>query len=391
VPRFFLGGISSLVPFVVIIGALVIFGRTLPNRAAIVERAHVPMSLDRVHKSLWGGTIVFAVIVLNANDPTIRFAALESMFVATLLLSVVVLTGFVGQVSLAQLSFAGFSAFMLSRFGSVLPFPLGPLAAIAVTTVVGTLVSIPALRVRGVQFAIVTFSVAVVFDDLFFRSPTFVGRGGMATVEPPRIAGVDLGIVGAGQFPARGFGYSSLVVLVSCAFIVVGVRRGRLGRRFLAVRSNERAAAAAGINVGRTKVAGASLASFIAAVAGVMFAYKNTTFNGGGLEAQDGLELLALAYLGGIGSIAGAVMGGLLAPSGLFVVAILGGGASNTQFLLTGLGLVIVAVRFPEGIAGLGQMLRRKILAPVALPESVDDEAALVFEVGPEVGPLDRP
>ena len=79
----------------------------------------------------------------------------------------------------------------------------------------------------------------------------------MATVEPPRIAGVDLGIVGAGQFPARGFGYSSLVVLVSCAFIVVGVRRGRLGRRFLAVRSNERAAAAAGINVGRTKVAGA--------------------------------------------------------------------------------------------------------------------------------------
>ena len=122
-----------------------------------------------------------------------------------------------------------------------------------------------------------------------------------------------------------------------------------------------------------------------------MFAYKNTTFNGGGLEAQDGLELLALAYLGGIGSIAGAVMGGLLAPSGLFVVAILGGGASNTQFLLTGLGLVIVAVRFPQGIAGLGQMLRRKILAPVALPESGDDEAALVFEVGPEVGPLDRP
>ena len=391
VPRFFLGGISSLVPFVVIIGALVIFGRTLPNRAAIVERAQVPMSLDRVHKGLWGGSILLAVIVLNANDPTIRFAALESMFVATLLLSVVVLTGFVGQVSLAQLSFAGFSAFMLSRFGSVLPFPLGPLVAIAVTTAVGTLVSIPALRVRGVQFAIVTFSVAVVFDDLFFRSPTFVGRGGMATVEPPRIAGVDLGIVGDGQFPARGFGYFSLVVLVSCAFIVVGVRRGRLGRRFLAVRSNERAAAAAGINVGRTKVAGASLASFIAAVAGVMFAYKNTTFNGGGLEAQDGLELLALAYLGGIGSIAGAVIGGLLAPSGLFVVAILGGGASNTQFLLTGLGLIIVAVRFPQGIAGSRQMLQRKILAPAEPPEPVADEAAIVLEVGPELEPHHRP
>ena len=92
-----------------------------------------------------------------------------------------------------------------------------------------------------------------------------------------------------------------------------------------------------------------------------MFGYKATTFNGGGLTAQDGLQLLALAYLGGIGSIAGSVVGGVLAPSGLFAVVILGGGSSIDQFLITGLGLVLVAVKFPQGIAGSWQMLRQRM------------------------------
>jgi branched-chain amino acid transport system permease protein len=381
VPRFFLGGISSLVPFVVIVGALVIFGKSLPSRGAIMERAHVPVMPARTRPWLAGVMIVVAAIVLSSGDPTVRFAALQTLFVTTLLMSVVVLTGFVGQVSLAQLSFAGFSAFMLSRFDTALPFPLGPVAAVAVTTLLGTLIGVPALRVRGVQFAIVTFSVAVVFDDLLFRSPTFVGRGGVAEVVPPRLAGIDLGIAGSGQFPDRRFGYLMLLVTIACAVMVVGVRRGAVGRRLLAVRANERAAAASGISVARTKVLGAAIASFLAAIAGIMFAYKSTTFNGGGLEAQDGLELLALGYLGGIGSIAGAVIGGLLAPSGLLVVVILGGGSSIDQFLVTGLGLIVVAVRFPQGVAGTWVMLRRRMSDDDEPDDTGTPSSADTFEV----------
>ncbi len=361
VPRFFLGGISTLVPFVAIVVALIIVGKRLPNRAAILERAQVPVVLGRANPVVWSVTIGIAVVVLASNDPTVRFAAMQTVFVATLLMSIGLLTGLVGQVSLAQLSLAGFSAFMLSRFDTTLGFPLAPLAAVAATVVVGTLVSIPALRVRGVQFAIVTYSLAVVFDDLLFRSPTFVGRGGIAEVEAPIIGGLELGIFDGGQFPAKRFGFLMLLVALCCALVVLGVRRGALGRRFLAVRANERAAAAAGINVARTKVLGAALAAFLAGVAGLMFGYKATTFNGGGLTAQDGLQLLALAYLGGIGSIAGSVVGGILAPSGLFAVAILGGGSSIDQYLITGLGLVVVAVKFPQGIAGSWQMLRRSV------------------------------
>jgi branched-chain amino acid transport system permease protein len=310
---------------------------------------------------VWGFTIVVAIVILASDDSTVRFAALQTIFVATLLMSIGLLTGLVGQVSLAQLSLAGFSAFMLSRFDTTLGFPLAPVAAVGTTVVVGTLVSIPALRVRGVQFAIVTYSLAVVFDDLLFRSPTFVGRGGIAEVDAPALGGLEFGIFGAGEFPAKRFGYVMLAVALFCAVVVLGVRRGALARRFLAVRANERAAAASGINVARTKVLGASLASFVAGVAGLMFGYKATTFNGGGLSAQDGLQLLALAYLGGIGSIAGSVVGGVLAPSGLFAVVILGGGSSIDQYLITGIGLVIVAVKFPQGLAGSWQMLHRRM------------------------------
>ncbi|MEP4650676.1 MAG: hypothetical protein ABJ314_10870, partial [Ilumatobacter sp.] len=137
--------------------------------------------------------------------------------------------------------------------------------------------------------------------------------------------------------------------------------------------------------VARTKVLGAAISSLLAAVAGVMIAYKSSTLTGGGLTAQDGLQLLALAYLGGIGSLGGAVVGGILAPSGLFTVAILGGGSSIDQFLFTGLGLVLVAVKFPEGIAGSWTMFlrsRRRALAPSA--ESNDrPDRLIVFDAEP--------
>ena len=395
VPRFFQGGISTLVPFVAIVGALLLVGKRLPARDAILERAQVPVTIGRAHPLVWVVTTILAVVILSSNDPTVRFAALQTLFVTTLLMSIGLLTGLVGQVSLAQLSLAGFSAFMLSRFDTSLGFPLAPLVAVVVTVVVGTVVSIPALRVRGVQFAIVTFSLAVVFDDLLFRSPTFVGSGGVATVEAPSIGGVAFGIFDGGTFPSKRFGLVMLVATLFCAAVVVGVRRGTLGRRFLAVRANERAAAAAGIDVARTKVIGAAVASFIAAIAGLMFGYKATTFNGGGLSAQDGLAILALAYLGGIGSISGAVVGGILAPSGLFTVAILGGGSSIDQFLLTGLGLVLVAVAFPRGLAGTWQMVRDRLVERPDDPvrTTPPGEEITIAVVGPTSGssaPSDR-
>jgi branched-subunit amino acid ABC-type transport system permease component len=388
VPPFFQGGISTLVPFAAIVVALMVVGSRLPNRAAILELRQVPVVITRPRLAVWAVVIAVAAVMLASNDATIRFAAMQTLVVTTLLMSIGLLTGLVGQVSLAQLSLAGICAFLLSRLDTGLGFPLAPVVAVVITVVVGTLVSIPALRVRGVQFAILSFSLAVVVDDLLFRSPVFVGSGGLAEVEAPVVFGIDVGIFGGEGFPSRRFGFLLLAAALLCAALLVGVRSGPLGRRFLAVRANERAAAASGISVARTKVVGAALSSFVAAIAGVMIGYKSTTLTGAGLSAQDGLALLALAYLGGIGSIGGAVVGGILAPSGLFTVAILGGGSSIDQFLLTGVGLVLVAVKFPEGVAGSWTMLlrsRRRALerASPAVESTAEADRPIVFENEP--------
>ena len=96
--------------------------------------------------------------------------------------------------------------------------------------------------------------------------------------------------------------------------LVVNVRRSAVGRRMLAVRANERAAAAGGINVPRTKLLGAALGSFLASVAGVMMGYKFVDFSNAGFEASRGLAVVALAYIGGIATVGGAFVAGILAP-----------------------------------------------------------------------------
>ena len=358
VPNLLQGGFSSLVPFAVIVVMLIIGGRTLPDRSFVVEQGRRPPAAPP-RWQVWCPLVGAAAVMIAIGDSPLRFALMQTLFVSTLLMSVVLVTGFIGQVSLAQLSFAGFAAFMLSRFDG-LGFPLAPIAAIAVTTAVGTLVSIPALRVRGILFAIVSFSVAVVFDEVLYRSPTFVGNGGLARVAEPRLFGVDLGIYAGGDFPSRRFGFVALACCVGCALMLVGLRRSGLGRRMFAVHSNERAAAAAGIDVPATKVTAAMLASMVAGVAGVMFAYKAVDFTGSGLSAQDGLQLLALAYIGGIGTLGGAVLAGVLAPSALAIHVLIGGGSSIEQYLLTGLALIVVTVAVPGGLAGLPDLIRRR-------------------------------
>ena len=362
IPTFLLGGFSTVVPLVVIVVALVLLGRSLPGRGTSSEDRQPWSPLPNLSPGLVVPAVAALVAVLAWGSPGLRLATIESLVMAVLMLSIVVLTGFIGQVSLAQLAFAGFSAFMLARFAGRwdVPFPLSPLLAVAVTTAFGTVLGIPALRIRGVQFAIVTLAAAVAIEQLLFRSPSFTGFGGVAHVDPPSVLGFDLGIIGTGEYPNRSFGFLTLGVTLACMLLVANVRRSHTGRRFLAVRSNERAAAAAGVDVARTKLLAAALSSFVAAVSGVLFAYKNIDFSQAGLEASRGLQILALAYLGGVGSIAGAVVAGLLVPSGV-VSELAGRSSSVTQLLVSGVGLVVVARRFPGGIASAGPWIARRV------------------------------
>ncbi|CAN5566953.1 hypothetical protein BH23ACT3_BH23ACT3_14580 [soil metagenome] len=353
VPNFLLGGFDTVVPFVAIVLALVVAGRTVPDRGTLLEHRHPLAPRPTLRAPACASLLVASVVLMAFGSSGLRLAAITSMSVILLSLSIVVLTGYVGQVSLAQLSLAGFAAFMLSRFADRwgMPFPIGPLMALVATTMLGVLIGLPALRIRGIQFAIVTLAAAVAIEQLLFRNPGFVGFGGLAHVDPPELFGFEFGIIGPGEYPYRPFGFFVLALTVAGIALVANVRRGALGRRLLAVRANERAAAAAGVNIARTKIMAAGISSFLAGLSGIVFAYKNVDFSWAGLESTRGLQLLALTYLGGVGSIAGAVIAGGLAPSGLLLVAIGSPGGFGPQLLLTGVGLIVVTIWFPGGIA----------------------------------------
>jgi len=369
VPRLLSSGFDSALPFLVIVTVLTLAGKTLPRRGALLETAQ-PFSPRPPRSASIALVAGLGLVVILFSSSVLRLALVQSLVVTGLMLSMVVIAGLVGQVSLAEFAFAGMAAFLLARFGTIWgwPFPLSPLAAIAVTTAVGVLVGLPAVRIRGVQLAVVTLAFAVAIEQLLFHNNDFVGPLGVAHAPRPQLFGIDLEILGA-DYPRRAFGVFVLVTVVACVVMVRNLRRSSTGRRFLAVRANERAAAAAGVDVVRTKLVGAGMAAFLSSVSGVLLGYLFLDYSSVGFESLRGLGILTLAYVGGIGSVGGAVIAGLLTPSG-FVAQLFGGGsgsAANYQQLFTGAALVLVAIKLPGGLAqAFGAVPRqiRRLLRP---------------------------
>ena len=200
-----------------------------------------------------------------------RQALTNSMIGATLILSVIAITGFVGQISAVQLALSGVAGFAISRLSTEwgIEFPLAPLIAAAGVTLLGLLTAVSALRVRGVSLAVVTLAAAVAIEQFLFVNATWGGGSGGSPVPAPELFGIDLGPNAEfrgldGKLPSPIFGFLVLAVALALFLLVAVLRRSRLGQRMLAVRSNERAAAAGGINVRNVKLATFAISSFIA-------------------------------------------------------------------------------------------------------------------------------
>jgi ABC-type branched-subunit amino acid transport system ATPase component/ABC-type branched-subunit amino acid transport system permease subunit len=353
-------GLREAVPFAVIAIVIFFLGAGLPTRGAL-HAGRLPFS-PRPRPSLVSVGVPFAItagalLVLGSGY---RLALVNSLIGAVVCLSLVVLTGWVGQISLAQMSMAGVAGFALSRFTHDwgIPFPIAPVLAAFLAALFGVFFGIPALRVRGVNLAIVTLALAVACQEFLFKNPKYTGallEG--APVPNPQLFGIDLGLETPGELYRWQFGMLALVVLTLLALGAANVRRGVTGRRMLAVRSNERAAATAGINVAATKLIAFGASAFIAGMAGALLAYQRGNLNDTQFGVFFSLAYLAFAYLGGISSVSGALVGGSLVGGGIFfytVRQVFGGGDSfsDLELLIGGLGLIVAAVLNPEGIAG---------------------------------------
>ena len=146
----------------------------------------------------------------------------------------------------------------------------------------------------------------------------------------------------------------------------------------LAVRSNERAAAAAGINVRNVKLAAFGIASFIAGIAGALYGYNFSSVTVSRFSALTALSLIALAYVGGITMVSGAVFAGLISVEALFPYALEKwfGVSGNWALLFAGAALILTLLQNPDGVAGAAykrRMSKRRKRAPAVLTPTPEE------------------
>lgn len=350
-------GLQQGVPFLVVVTALLIRGDRFPDRGTLVEE-RLPPAPEPGRTVLVAGIVALAAAaVLAVAGSDVRLGIIVSAIATVVALSVVVLTGLVGQISLATFALAGTAAFAMVRAseGLGLAFPLSPLVGVAVAVAVGVLAGLPAVRVRGLTLAVTTLAAALAVEQLLFRWSWFAGGAGGARVPEPTLFGVDLGISAPGDaYPRVAFGLLCLGAMLAAMVVVVNLRRGATGRRWLAVRANERAAEAVGIPVARVKLGATAVAAALAGAAGVLLAYQRQVVSASSFGAIESLVAVALAYLAGIATPVAALLAGALAAGGVLTVALdaLSDGSSKYQFALNGLLLMVIAVSRPSGIAG---------------------------------------
>lgn len=181
-----------------------------------------------------------------------------------------------------------------------------------------------------------------------------------------------------------------LVVLIICVIGFLRWSTGRTGRAWLAVRSNERAAAAAGLNVASTKLSGFAVSAFFAGVSGALIGYSQGQLTTSSFAVDTGILIFATAFLGGITSIGGALIAGAIAPLGVVYVLANDHPTFGLFYsLVAGIGLVVTVMINPEGIAGriyqLNVWMRNKLTKRQPTNRRAPAEL-LSGEVGPSRG-----
>ena len=353
-------GLTATLPFLLIVGVLVFRGSSLPQRGELVY-SDLPIA-PKVSK-LGVKLAVFASVslVLLFFLPSSYAAAYTiAMIGGVVILSLVVIVGWVGQISLCQVGFAGIGAYATIRIahhlGVIFPFSivLGALVAVPV----GVLVGLPALRVRGVNLAVVTLGAAIALERMVFNNPS-VTRGDQGSTVPTGAAMFGIDLDGRTE-PAR-YGVVVVVALCLCVLLVANLRRSVTGRQMLAVRADETAAAAAGISVSKVKLQAFALSAFLAGLAGGLMAYRAGRVSEQGFVAFQSITFFALAYIGGIATIAGALIGTFLAPGAPAALWLKNAiGSVQVSQTLSGVGLVMTVVTQPDGLANMVRNEREK-------------------------------
>ena len=333
VPSGLLTYVTEALPMALLFLVLV----TMPQaRLAIgrVVRPRPPRAASRRSTAIGSATLVVVVtigsfLVTGSNLSTLGAA----MATGILVLSLIPLAGYGGQISLCQYTFAGLGALAMHWVGNG-DSVLGLLAAIGLCGAGGALLSLPALRVRGLYLALATLAFAVLMDNMFFVSPSVMGESGVISVGRPHIFGIDFATT-------RSFVIFLGLVFAACLFGVGALRRGAFGRRLVAMNDSPAACTTVGLNLTMTKLAIFSLSAAMAGLAGALLAGIGQSAGAPEFTFFNSLILFVALTLQGTTMLSTAVGAGLGIPMASVIGAHIPA-LANFSYIAFGVGIIAI-------------------------------------------------
>ncbi len=286
--------------------------------------------------------LVAALILLPIVAPTYAYLAGLALVYALVAVGLNLLVGFSGQISFGHAGFFAIGAYGLGLLTMNLGwnFALALIAAGLLAAGAGYLVGIPAIRLEGPYLAIATSGFGITIQQIVANTPLFGGHNGLI-VNKPSLFGIEF---------ARDRDYYYLVLFVAAVliFIAFNLARSHIGRSFVAVRDSELAAAASGINPAQTKRLAFAISAGFAGIAGGLFAPLLGLVAPEGFGLSTSIQFLAMAVVGGLGTVAGGVLGAVAVALLQDVLAQVG----DIATIIYGLIIVLVVLIEPLGIYG---------------------------------------
>jgi branched-chain amino acid transport system permease protein len=364
---------------VVIVAALLLGRRTTTTtRVDITEASSwqsaedvrpIPQRIARLPKvrlARWGGLALFTTVVLvlpQVLSVDRVFKATSLMAFAVLGLSIVVLTGWSGQVSLGQMGFFAIGVTLGAK--ATVDWGLDLTLALVLTGAVGAAVAVgvgfPALRMRGIYLAVTTLAFSLAMTS-YFLNPRFdiaewVPQGRVP--RPPLLGRIDIDA-------EASFYYVVLAVLVLMLLGLRGIRHSRTGRALVAMRDNEAGAEAFSLNATRIRLTAFAISGAIAAVAGCLTVHTSRGLGDQLFNPYANLGVFTTAVVGGISSPFGAVLGAAYIQGARWFLPI------RWQLLASGFGILLVLLIAPGGLGGICLKLRDRWLRTVAKKAGID-------------------
>lgn len=358
-----LADLKPILPTIFLFGVLV-FMPQVRLRAGRVVGVSTPRVPSLRESSVGGAAFVVAIAVISvfASEYWL-FNIGQTLVLATAILSLVLLTGYAGQVSLMQMAFVGVGALAMGRLGGDGTL-LGVLTAAVLAAAFGAIVALPALRLRDLYLALTTLAFAL-FAEWAFNQPWLFGRGGILAVGR-------LGFPGLRLDSERSQVILVAVVFAAASIGVLAIRRSSYGRRLAAMRDSPLACATIGLNLVAAKTTVFALSAAIAGVAGALFGGLRTSVSATDFVMLQSLFLFLVATIGGINTVTGALLGGAF----LVLVPEVQKQLPVENVLYFGIGLAAIGLaRNPNGVAGdlshAGERIRSLIAERRSRPTDV--------------------